>query len=46
MIDILMCFCSKKFGIKVKKKHRKGHKGVVIANKNALGKTMKANTVT
>uniref|UniRef100_A0A673NID6 Fer-1-like protein 6 n=1 Tax=Sinocyclocheilus rhinocerous TaxID=307959 RepID=A0A673NID6_9TELE len=27
-----------KFGIKVKKKHRKGHKGVVIANKNALGK--------
>uniref|UniRef100_A0A671K7F8 C2 domain-containing protein n=1 Tax=Sinocyclocheilus anshuiensis TaxID=1608454 RepID=A0A671K7F8_9TELE len=26
-----------KFGIKVKK-HRKGHKGVVIANKNALGK--------
>uniref|UniRef100_A0A671L0L5 Fer-1 like family member 6 n=1 Tax=Sinocyclocheilus anshuiensis TaxID=1608454 RepID=A0A671L0L5_9TELE len=31
-----MCFCSKKFGIKVKKKHRKGHKGVVIANKNAL----------
>uniref|UniRef100_A0A8C2AA11 Fer-1 like family member 6 n=1 Tax=Cyprinus carpio TaxID=7962 RepID=A0A8C2AA11_CYPCA len=39
-----MCFCSKKFGIKVKKKHRKGHKGVVIANKNALGKTMNANT--
>uniref|UniRef100_A0A671KXN8 Fer-1 like family member 6 n=1 Tax=Sinocyclocheilus anshuiensis TaxID=1608454 RepID=A0A671KXN8_9TELE len=34
--DIPMCFCSKKFGIKVKKKHRKGHKGVVIANKNAL----------
>uniref|UniRef100_A0A8C0YKI6 Fer-1 like family member 6 n=1 Tax=Cyprinus carpio carpio TaxID=630221 RepID=A0A8C0YKI6_CYPCA len=33
-----------KFGIKVKKKHRKGHKGVVIANKNALGKTMNANT--
>ncbi|KAI2660505.1 Fer-1-like protein 6 [Labeo rohita] len=27
---------SKKFGIKVKKKHRKGQKGVVIANKNAL----------
>ncbi|XP_050974497.1 fer-1-like protein 6 [Labeo rohita] len=26
----------KKFGIKVKKKHRKGQKGVVIANKNAL----------
>uniref|UniRef100_A0A8C0YLM3 Fer-1 like family member 6 n=1 Tax=Cyprinus carpio carpio TaxID=630221 RepID=A0A8C0YLM3_CYPCA len=24
--------------------HRKGHKGVVIANKNALGKTMNANT--
>uniref|UniRef100_A0A8C1KT07 Fer-1 like family member 6 n=1 Tax=Cyprinus carpio TaxID=7962 RepID=A0A8C1KT07_CYPCA len=42
--DIQMCFCSKKFGIKVKKKHRKGHKGVVIANKNALGKTMNANT--
>uniref|UniRef100_A0A8C2A9B2 Fer-1 like family member 6 n=1 Tax=Cyprinus carpio TaxID=7962 RepID=A0A8C2A9B2_CYPCA len=42
--DITMCFCSKKFGIKVKKKHRKGHKGVVIANKNALGKTMNANT--
>lgn len=40
-----MCFCSKKFGIKVKK-HGKGHKGVVIANKNALGETVKANTVT
>ncbi|KAL1268112.1 hypothetical protein QQF64_033475 [Cirrhinus molitorella] len=26
----------KKFGMKVKKKHRKGQKGVVIANKNAL----------
>lgn len=26
----------KKFGIKVKKKHRKGHKGVVISNKGAL----------
>uniref|UniRef100_A0A672PYC4 Fer-1-like protein 6 n=1 Tax=Sinocyclocheilus grahami TaxID=75366 RepID=A0A672PYC4_SINGR len=35
---IFQCFFSKKFGIKGKKKHRKGHKGVVIANKNALGK--------
>uniref|UniRef100_A0A8C2KNK0 Fer-1 like family member 6 n=1 Tax=Cyprinus carpio TaxID=7962 RepID=A0A8C2KNK0_CYPCA len=42
--DIPICFCSKKLGIKVKK-HGKGHKGVVIANKNALGETVKANTI-
>ncbi|XP_068079665.2 fer-1-like protein 6 isoform X1 [Danio rerio] len=34
--SLILLFCSKKFGIKVKKKHRKGHKGVVISNKGAL----------